>query len=49
MRCNVKLLFKKPKAFLRITGVSNEEFEKILKMAEPIWEEKVEKIKIVPH
>lgn len=47
MGCNFKRLFKKPKAFLRITGVSVEEFEKILKMAEPIWEEKVEQIKVV--
>lgn len=47
MACNFKRLFKKPKAFLRITGVSVEEFEKILKMVEPIWEEKVEQIKVV--
>ena len=40
-------LFKKPKVFLRITGVSVEEFEKIVKMAEPIWKEKVEQIKVV--
>ena len=47
MGCNFKRLFKKPKVFLRITGVSVEEFEKIVKMAEPIWKEKVEQIKVV--
>ncbi len=47
MACNFKRLYKKPKAFSRITGVSIEEFEKILEMARPAWKEKVEGVKIV--
>lgn len=47
MGSNLKRLFKKPKVFLRITGVSLEEFEKIVNMAKPIWEEKVEQVKVV--
>lgn len=47
MACNFKRLFKKPKAFLRITGVTLEEFETIVKMASPIWNEKVAGSKIV--
>ncbi len=47
MGCNFKQLYKKPKVFSRITGVSVEEFDKILKMAEPVWAERIEKVKRV--
>ena len=47
MVCSFKRLFKKPKAFLRITGITVKEFEIILKRAEPIWAKEVEGIKIV--
>lgn len=47
MGCNFKRLYKNPKVFSRITGVSVEEFEKILRMAEPVWEEQIEKVKKV--
>ena len=47
MTCNFKRLFKKPKVFLCITGLTLEEFEKIVEMARPLWDEKVEKGKIV--
>lgn len=47
MACNFKRLFKKPKAFLRITGVTFEEFEEIVKRAHPIWQKKVEGVKVV--
>lgn len=47
MACNFKRLFKKPKAFLRITGVSIEEFEIIVQKATPLWKKKIENVKIV--
>jgi hypothetical protein len=42
-----KRLCKKPKVFSRITGISVEEFNEIVKKARPVWHKKVEKPKKV--
>lgn len=45
MAIKIKRLFKKPQVFLRLTGVSIQDFQMICAQTQPIWEDNVEKKK----